>query len=113
MLTLKLQAKDYELTLLPAPHKVKQSQDQSLFQAEHFRPCLGVEGCYNKVGNGGNGGKGEQAGSELKSLYYAILFDIKYNCPILSYTALFCTVFFSIIQTAILPSSAQAPAKLG
>ena len=48
MLTLKLQAKDYELTLLPPPHKLKsdpyqkQSQDQSLFQAEHFRPksCL-------------------------------------------------------------------------
>ena len=40
----KLQAKDYELTLLPPPHKLKsdpfpkQSQDQSLFQAEHFRP---------------------------------------------------------------------------
>ena len=38
MLTLKLQAKDYELTLLPPPHKLKadpypkQSQDQSLFQ---------------------------------------------------------------------------------
>ena len=48
MLTLKLQAKDYELTLLPPPHKLesepypKQSQDQSLFQAEHFRlkSCL-------------------------------------------------------------------------
>ena len=47
MLTLKLQAKDYELTLLPS-HKLKsdqypkQSQDQSLLQAEHFRlkSCL-------------------------------------------------------------------------
>ena len=46
MLTLKLQAKDYELTLLS--HKLKsdpfpkKSQDQRLFQAEHFRPnsCL-------------------------------------------------------------------------
>ena len=44
MLTLKLQAKDYELALLPPPHKLrsdpfpKQSQDQSLFRAEHFRP---------------------------------------------------------------------------
>ena len=42
MLTLKLQAKDYKLTLLP--HKLKsdpfqkQRQDQILFQAEHFRP---------------------------------------------------------------------------
>ena len=34
MLTLKLQAKDFELTLLP--HKFK--SNQSLFQAEHFRP---------------------------------------------------------------------------
>ena len=46
MLTLKIQAKDYELTLLfnklktdPSP---KQSQDQSLFQAEHVRP----KSCY-------------------------------------------------------------------
>ena len=46
ILALKLQAKDYELTLLPPPHKLKsgtfpkqsQSQDQSLFQAKHFRP---------------------------------------------------------------------------
>ena len=42
MLTLKLQAKDYELTLLPRKLKSdpypKQSQDQSLFQAERFRP---------------------------------------------------------------------------
>ena len=44
MLNLKLQAKDYELTLFPPPHNLKsdpfpkQSQDQSLFQAEHFRP---------------------------------------------------------------------------
>ena len=43
MLTLKLQAKDYELNLLHPPHKSKsdpypnQSQDQSLFQAEHIR----------------------------------------------------------------------------
>ena len=38
MLTLKLQAKDFELTLLPYKYK----SDQSLFQAEHFRPtsCL-------------------------------------------------------------------------
>ena len=40
MLTLKLQAWDYELTLLPHKSKSdpfpKQSQDQSLFQAEHF-----------------------------------------------------------------------------
>ena len=48
MLTLKLQAKDYELTLVPPPHKLKsnpypkQSQDQSLFQAEHFR----LKSCY-------------------------------------------------------------------
>ena len=46
MLTLKLQAQDYALTLLP--HKLKsgpfqkQRQDQSLFQAEHFRP----KSCY-------------------------------------------------------------------
>ena len=39
MITLKLQAMDFELTLLP--HKFK--SDQSLYQAEHFRPkscCL-------------------------------------------------------------------------
>ena len=48
LLTLKLQTKDYELTLLPPPNKFKsdpfpkQSTDQSLFQAEHFWPksCL-------------------------------------------------------------------------
>ena len=44
MLTLKLQANDYELTLLPPPIKLKfdpfpkQSQDQILFQAEYFLP---------------------------------------------------------------------------
>ena len=49
MLTLKLQAKDYKLTLLP--HKLKsdpfqkQRQDQSLFQAEHFRP----KSCFNML----------------------------------------------------------------
>ena len=46
MLTLKLQAMDYKLTLLSHKSKSdpfpKQRQDQSPFQAEHFRP----KSCY-------------------------------------------------------------------
>ena len=49
MLTLKLQAEDYELALLTHKLKsypfLKQSQDQSLFQAEHFRPKSCLEFC--------------------------------------------------------------------
>ena len=55
MLILKLQAKDYELTLLP--HKLKsdpfpkQSQDQSLYQAEHFKPkpCTPLHKTGNEI----------------------------------------------------------------
>ena len=56
MLTLKLQAKDYELTILPPPPKLKtdpypkQSQDQSLFQAEHFR----LKSCFDQILGGLN-----------------------------------------------------------